>query len=309
LISERVAVCLAVAAVGFHLAPRSAAAKSLGDEAARVALPSALAASTGDPRIGRFWSEGVAHERREALLESNLRYEAIAEALPDSSFIRWRVSRNYWRHAERLAADDKSGRLHYFGLAESWAARSLDLNPECGECILWRLAAMGRLATTRSVLESMNLAATIAEMIDRGIALHPTHDDGASNVAMANLYYAGAAFYRIVPDWFWVKWLIGVRGDKQRALEYIRKALAMSDPRVDYQVELGAVLLCIGHDAHDAQRLAEGRQALEAAMHMPLFQSTDTLDLDHARILMAEPERACGYSRDGWIDLREAKKR
>jgi len=298
-----------VVVVVLLLAPGGATAKALREDTTRAGLPSALGISEADPYIGRLWTEGVEYERREALLESNLRYEEIAAAVPDSPFIRWRVSRNYWRHAERLASDDKRGRLQYFGSADAWAQRSLALDPECGECILWKLASVGRLATTGSVLDSMSLASTIAEMIDRGIALNPSHNDGSSNVTMANLYYAGAAFYRIVPDWFWVQWLIGVRGDKQRSLDYIRKALAISDPRVDYQVELGAVLLCIGHEERDAQRLQEGRQALEEAMHTPLFQSTDTLDLDHARILMAEPERACGYSRDGWIDLSETKER
>lgn len=291
------------------LAPWSAAAKSLRGENGRAGPPSALGAPEADPRIDRLWNEGIALEAREALLESNLRYEEIAAALPGSSFIRWRVSRNYWRYAERLAADDKRGRLEYFGRADGWAQRALDLDPECGECILWKLASLGRLATTGGVFDSMGMASTIADMIDRGIALEPRHTDGRANVTMANLYYAGSAFYRIVPDWFWVEWLIGVRGDKRRALDYIRKALAISDPRVDYQVELGAVLLCIGHDERDARRLEEGRRALEEAMHTPLFQSTDTLDLDHARTLMAEPERACGYSRDGWIDLSEAKRR
>jgi hypothetical protein len=112
---------------------------------------------------------------------------------------------------------------------------------ECGECVLWKLAAMGRLATTGGVMHSMGTAAPIADMIDRGIELEPTHDDGRTNVSLANLYYAGAAFYRIVPDRFWMNWVVGVRGDKERSLEYIQKALEISEPRVDYQVEFGAI--------------------------------------------------------------------
>ena len=226
----------------------------------------------------------------------------IAQALPRSPFIRWRISRNYWRYAERLTPTEKRERIHHFEIAHDWATRSLELDPNCGECTLWKLASMGRLATTAGVFEAMHLASSIAAMIERGIALKPAHSDGRANVTLANLYYAGAAFYRIVPDHFWARWVIGVQGDKRRSLEYIRKALSISDPRVDYQVELGAVLLCMGHQRGEPQRIEEGRKALRDAMDIPYFQGTDPMDIEHARALMAEPHRACSYSRDGWLE-------
>ncbi|HEY5659090.1 MAG TPA: hypothetical protein VIY27_14985 [Myxococcota bacterium] len=279
--------------------PRAALAEADLEE---PTLPAELHAGEQAPAIEALWIEGVAYEHREDLLESSRLYEAIAGMLPESAFIRWRISRNYWRCAERLPPDDKSARIHYFQLADEWATRALELDPNCGECILWKLASMGRLATTSGVIEAMHLASTIADMIDRGIALKPAHRDGRSNVTLANLYYAGAAFYRIVPDHFWAQWTIGVRGDKQRSLEYIRKAVAISEPRVDYQVELGAVLLCIGQERRDPERIEEGRRALQVAMALPYFQRTDPIDIEHARALMADPRRACSYSRDGWVE-------
>jgi hypothetical protein len=261
-----------------------------------------------DAELSLLWREGVDLERREDLEESAGRYEAIAERLPDSAAIRWRIARNYWRHAEGLPVDDKAGRMHYFGLADEWADRSLALDADCAACVLWKLAAKGRLATTGGVMTQLGAASEIAEMIDRGIALHPTHvDEGGWNSTLGNLYYAGAAFYRIVPEWFWLKWVIGVRGDKERSLDYIRRALAITEGRVDYQVEYGAVLLCLGTDRDEPTRIAEGREVLEKAMHVELLKRTDALDVEHARILYANPERACGYSRDGWIDLSQAR--
>jgi len=265
-------------------------------------LPPELTAAGPPPVVEALWIEGLQFERREDLLASSQRYEVIAQALPESPFIHWRISRNYWRYAERLAPTEKRERIHHFEIADDWATRSLELDPDCGECTLWKLASMGRLATTAGVFEAIHLAATIANLIERGIALNPTHSDGRANVTLANLYYAGAAFYRIVPDHFWARWVIGVQGDKRRSLEYIRKALSISDPRVDYQVELGAVLLCMGHQLGEPQRIEEGRRALRGAMDIPHFQGTDPMDIENARALMAEPHRACSYSRDGWLE-------
>jgi tetratricopeptide (TPR) repeat protein len=278
-----------------------------------LALPPLVAhasfADHDDPALRELWAEGLEFERREELAESTRRYEAIAEAVPDSAFIRWRIARNYWRQGERLPMDDKRGRLATFGAAKEWADRSLALDQECGECVLWKMAAMGRLATTGGVIRAASSASRIARLIERGIALRPTHADNERNVTLANLYYAGSAFYRVVPDWIWLRWVIGVRGDNHRALDYIRKAIEICDVRVDYQVELGAVLLCIGTDEDDEARIEEGRAVLRRAMQIEEFQSTDYFDREHARIMIEEPERACGYSRDSWIDLSRAARR
>jgi tetratricopeptide (TPR) repeat protein len=265
-------------------------------------------ADHADPVLRALWIEGLALERREELLESTRRYEAIAEVVPGSAFIHWRIARNYWRFAERLPMDDKQGRLGYFGRADDWAGRSLEIDEGCGECVLWKVAALGRLATTRGLFQAAGSASTIADLIERGIALNPDHSDDPRNVTLANLYYAGAAFYRIVPDWIWLRLVIGVRGDRQRALEYIHRAIEISEPRVDYQVELGAVLLCMGTEDAEVARVEEGREVLRAALALDDYQSTDHFDREHAAILLVEPGRACGYSRDGWIDMAEAAK-
>lgn len=270
-------------------------------------LPEALRSIESYPALRRLWSEGLGLEEREALLESSQRYEALAGALPGSAFIRWRIARNYWRYGERLPLDDKAARLRQFQIADVWADRSLALDRECGPCILWKLAALGRVATSGNVVKAARMAPTIAEMIDQGIALAPKDSDGEQNSTLGNLYYAGAAFYRILPDWFWLDWVIGVHGDKQRALAYIRKALELHESRVDYRVELGAVLLCMGHGQGDARLLEEGRHAMLVALEQEQFQSTDQLDVRHAKVMLEHPELACGYSRDGWIDLSEVK--
>ena len=67
--------------------------------------------------------------------------------------------------------------------------------------------------------------------------------------------------------------------------------------------------LCIGSEDGEPERISEGRAVLRGAVELEDFQSTDAFDRDHARILVENPSRACGYSRDGWIDLSEAAQR
>ena len=110
-----------------------------------------------------------------------------------------------------------------------------------------------------------------------------------------------------MPDWWWLRFFTGVRGDKEKSLSYARRAVEISSTRVDYRVELGAVLLCLGTANRDPSRLAEGKAVLEQARVLDDFLGTDVVDKEHAATLLETPDLACGYSRDGFIDIESMK--
>lgn len=289
------ALCAAIAAVALLGAG--------APDATDPDLPAAIAALGLDPAQAAQWGEGLALERSESFLASNQRYEALAAAHPESGFLAWRIARNHWREGERLPLEAKDARRAEYTLALEWADRSLARDPECAECVLWAVVSRGRLATTAGVLESVPTVAPMAGLIDRGIALHPTSRDNEWNTTLGNLYFAASAFYRVAPEWPGVELLIGVRGSKDRALDYAERALAISPMRIDYHLEYGVVLTCIGTERSDAAMLERGRRELANVRTMPHHLGTDAVDQKNAEILLAEPELACGYSRDGFIDL------
>jgi tetratricopeptide (TPR) repeat protein len=271
-------------------------------------LPTQLAGLGLDTGEILRWHEGVALESEERMLEAIERYALLARAHPESAFLAWRIARNHWRRGERLPRDAKAERREAFRGALHWSDRAMSADPQCGECVFWKMAAMGRLATTVGAVESASMAGQIAELIDRGIALNPTYSDNEWNHTLANLYFASSAFYRMVPDWFWLEWVLGVRGDKDRALAYIESALEMAPQRVDYNLEHGVVLTCIGVDRDDEVALARGRASLERARELPHLLGTDAIDQESAALLLRRPALACGYSRDGFVDFSEVKR-
>ena len=213
---------------------------------AHAEFENAVAAHPDAPALHALWLEGQARESDDQLGESADRWEELARALPGEAEPRWRLARIEWRLAERLPPDQKAERLERFQAAETHARACLELAPDSAECMFWLAAALGRITTTKGVLESARLAPVIADLIARAIALHPTHRDSPNDTTLGNLYHFSASFYRIVPDWFWLSWVLGVRGDKERSVDFSRRAVAISPQRLDYQVELGAGLLCLG---------------------------------------------------------------
>jgi hypothetical protein len=182
----------------------------------------------------------------------------------------------------------------------------MELDPKCAECMLWRYASLGRLITNRGLISGVRHAGLMQDLLDDGIELQPTHREAEWNTTLGNLYYARAIFNRMVPDWFWLKWVVGVRGNKERALADIDAAIAISTTRIDYHVEKGAVLMCLGTAKDEPERIEEGRQVLRNAFGMEQRLGSDAVDLEYARVLIAQPDKACGFSRDGFIDVEEA---
>lgn len=272
---------------------------------ARADLASALDAHPGGAALRTLWREGREFERADQLAASVDRFERLAGALPAEPEPLWRLSRLAWRSSERLPADDEAQRLAGFRRAEALARASLALDGRCAECMFWLAASLGRITTTQGVIESARLAPVIADLLARAIALHPIRSESADDTTLGNLYHFSAAFYRIVPEWIWLSWVLGVRGDKERSVEYSRRAVAISPARLDYQVELGAGLLCLGTARRRADLLEEGAAVLRHSQTLAPFAEAQ-IDMALARILLEQPERACSYARDGWIDVDEA---
>lgn len=262
-----------------------------------------LPGAADDPRLRSLWIEGMLLEREEKLLESARIYEVIVGERPGAAHAYWRVARNYWRHGESLPFQDKRERIRFFSTAKDWAQRGLDVDSECAECMLWKFVAMGRLATTRGLFTAARTAAEMASLLERGIDLAPEWVDTPYNSTLGNLYYSGAVFFRVLPDWFFMDWFAGVRGDLDKSLHYVQRAVEISPSRVDYRVELGAVLLCLGEKRKSPARVSEGIEVLRQARKMSPQLSTDHVDIAYAGLLIEKPNSACGFSRDGFIDV------
>jgi len=279
---------------GLCLAPGAGAAGSAG------VCPGPPFAGRGE-RVSGLWARGQRLEREEAFADSARLYEEVVGLAPDLAHVYWRIARNQSLAGARLPLADREGRLRAFGLAERWGARCAEVDPACAECLLYQFVGMSRAATTRGVLAAARSAAAMAALLDRALALRPTHADNDWNLELGNLYYAAGIFYRALPETALAEWTLGVRGDRRRSLEYLRRALATSPRRVDYHVELGAALLCLGAKTSDPQPTAEGISVLERVPDLPELQSTDPIDREHAGVLIGDPDAACGYGREDWI--------
>ena len=314
---------LAILAIPFLLAPLSGAAdvdpsigpvpvSALGpasQQAADPRLPHLI--GTEDPSTRALWLRGLELEDRGSRAEAIDVYQLIAPRIPSSAQAQWRIARMHWLIGDLMPNNESQDSPSYdqYVLAEKWARRGLEIDSKCAECMLWLYAALGRITVCEGLLSGVKYVRTMSNLLDDGIALRPNYRDSDFNSTLGNLYYARAIFNRMVPDWWWLKILVGARGDKEQALEDIDDALALNGNRIDYQVEKGAVLMCLGTSKKRDYRIEQGRQVLREAMTFERRLETDKIDLMLARQMIENPANACGFTRGGFVDIEgEAKK-
>lgn len=254
------------------------------------------------PLLARLWEEGALLERQGDLAAAARIYEGIARLWPIDAYTYWRIAESYWNLAQTLPDTRRGERDRYVRLTEEWAERGLAIDPECGECCLYKVAGLGGRLREEGKLAAAGKAKEIAALLERGIAILSARPDHRTNPELEELYYAAAQFYRTMPEWAWLKLFLGVRGSRRRAHEYMREAnaiaTAIDGERPANLVELSAALLCVGRDENAPALTAEGNETLTRVVASEALRAKDPASARRAEALLAHPEGACGYSSD-----------
>jgi tetratricopeptide (TPR) repeat protein len=292
-------------------------------DASAAPIPVAVAAPDD---LAQLWIEAVRLERAswdlddsegdqsyELAIEAVRRFEAVSEwlgtrATPDVEPYRhayWRTARSQWLAAESLELAERDRRREHLSRAIEFTDLGLAADPDCAQCMLWKFNAMGRRQQIEGLYSGARNVKTMARLLDRAIELNPDFREGERSSTLGNLHYVSAIFYRVLPDWFWLKWIVGVRGDKQRALEHARNAVGLHESRIDFRVEVGAQLSCMGASKKDPERLAEGHQALLEATAMRARNFDDRREIAAAHVMINKPKKACSYAGAEWVEIGE----
>lgn len=226
-------------------------------------------------------------------------YERIALLLPCCRHTQWLIAQCYWEYAKEIPEEQTVARAQYDEQVQQWAMRGLAADADCGECYLYHAAGLGDLARLRNQVVAATQVAAIAAALEHGIAIMSARPDHLTNPELEELYYTAAQLYRRVPEWPWLCWALGVSSGRQRAVAYMRKANQIAGQRPEYMVELGAALVCLGHEEHDTGLIAEGHGLLGLVVALPQRRAEDAIDQRNAERLLADPADACAFARDG----------
>lgn len=232
---------------------------------------------------------------------NNVLNEALKAKLTNAekAEIYWRMARNFCDLAGEMPREAKEERLKNYLKIQELAKKCMDANPNLGECYLWLGLGIVKEGTQKGVLNMLGKIAQVEELWLKCIQLKPTYRavDGTANT-VGDAYCALGVFYRLAPDWDAVKMLYKTKGDKQKSVEMLRKAVELEPNRVGYAKELGISLICLGQFTRNPQTIEEGMKWMRKVLQMPNQKPADDIDKQHAKMILDNPSLACEYSRD-----------
>ena len=249
-------------------------------------------------------------ESKDGILEDQ--HEHGGQGAHAAQEIKWRLARNAYGRVERIPRDKKPSKeelLKVYNGVEALADQCIALDSKDGNCWVYKAVAIGRKGSTQGTLQTLPLVKDLEAALLKGIELKPAYRsaNGAAN-SMGDLHSMLGIMYRVLPEWtcaFPFKNIIGTCGDLDKSVEYNRKAVAREPRRIEYHKELGVSLFCRGQKKDRPADVEEGKKVLTDMLSLPEVKKTDPIDKEHARQVLANPELACGYSRDGRQDQGE----
>lgn len=251
----------------------------------------------------------------EALEKARLMFAESRKLEPKNPESYWVAGETNYMLGELLPETAKDRRAKLYEEVIALARTCLkEIDPNDPGCNHFLSTGMGRLATTRGVLASMRSAAEIERGWVKGLKANPKRAMVWGDPLKVNIQYGLGVYYRMAPDWWIMKVMLGTRGDKKKAVELFKAATTAQPYRLELQKEYAVALLCYGTTNDDDKSIADGKALMKRIIagdfDVKDVRSTDAIDKKHAAEMLADPDKACGYSRDGYqeIDREKAEK-
>ncbi len=183
----------------------------------------------------------------------------------------------------------------FFLKGKASAETCLKMQPANPLCKFYLGVNMGKIASIEGIFASLKNAKIVERLwLEVRDSPYDHRFSGRSTLQGADRYALGL-FYRLVPDFFLMKWLFDVKGDISKSVAFHRENLELDGPNVCSKTMLAVSLICEGDSEFTSKSGKEGLKQLKEARSYPvtsaLFASC-AKDLDK---LEANPKMACGY--------------
>jgi len=261
-----------------------------------------LALSAGEliSKSEKLW---IAHKYQESnkILRKAL---ATTPGNVEKAEIYWRTALNLYDMAEGMSGKAHQARHDNYTRMGGLSKKCMALAPKMPECYLFYATGMSRQATQKGILNSLEKALEIEKNYLKVIELEATYrtERGELNI-LGDAYCRLGTFYRLLPEWSEIKRLYKIKGDKKKSIDMLRKAVEIEPGRIEYAKELGISLVCYGESTNNRQVVDEGIMWLKKIRKLKVLKPTDKIDKKHAKMILADLEMACGYSRDAQQDV------
>ena len=248
------------------------------------------------------------------LVEVEKALDKIEQLDPKLSYTHWSRARvAFWKKEAYYPLETKETKGQYdkekLDLANQChrhSDRCLALAPENAECHMMKgvcysmqASTWGQGWKTLSVLIPMDKEWVMASELPSSF----THMGGEVTTKQLSVILRGI-LYRVMPDSFWLRFFAGIRGNKEKAYQWIKESISsrlLKEPVL--LLEFAAAAICYGRSESKPERISEGYAILRDGMKIPTRYPLDDFDKLKMAVLLERPEKACSYRRERFEEV------
>lgn len=210
----------------------------------------------------------------------------------------WVLAANHVGYASTLVdpSDRKEAHLQ-IKLSKDAAQKCLQIRKDHVLCKFFLAVAMGQESSLKGLFASIALADDIYRLfVEVYQSQYDFRFDKYGSV-QATTRDALGTFMRIVPDSYIVEWILGVKGNKRKAIAYHREGIELVGYNTCNTVFLATANLC--YSQQEGQRVLyqeRGESLLKKAQKLATPNAMLKNCRDDAIRILVDPNLACGYT-------------
>jgi tetratricopeptide (TPR) repeat protein len=169
-------------------------------------------------------------------------------------------------------AETQEDQLMWLERALDAAHRATEMTPDAASAWLELAHARGEIAFRTDVLQNLDAAVELRDMIDRALMLDPDHPNALVALGMWHLGLTGRG----------EEWLFGARRDD--VLDLVERGVSLGPRDIELRIEYAKALLAFGAPA-------AAREQLEIAIELPVRTAVDGYQRTLATAMLEDIER------------------
>lgn len=248
--------------------------------------------------------------RNQDLMGADKLLRALRKKYPKNSKVRWLMAKNIFFRTEVMDKDAKDVKGKLLAEGVKWAKECVDMDPKDINCLLHYGTLVGRSSTNEGIFNTLSKGAVVEGAWLGAVSTNQHYRFPSANTSLGATYYGLGIYYRLVPDSWWLDLFFGIRGDINRAIKYLERALGTKADQVELYTELAAANFCkFDREDSDAAKEAANRW-IERCVKLKAKDPLNEISQRDCTTLKKNPDLGCGYSRDGQqdTDIENAKK-
>lgn len=261
-------------------------------------LPSGFLQAVQQGEVYRKLWEAELYIQYDRDLEADAVLRQLRVQFPKVSKVYWLMAKLLFFRAEKLSENAVEAKEELLLEGIEWAKIGVELDPTNINTQLYYGTMVGRLATTKGVLNAAWYASDVESAWRKAIETNGYYRFPTAHTALGATHYGMGVLYRVLPDSWWLSFLFNVRGSIDKSIEHIELALKECDDAPELYIELVSSYLCKWErdDVQEAKKKAE--EAIQLCLKAEPKEALHRASQHDCNRLKVDPSLACGYSRD-----------